>query len=144
MATETKIKEEIQTPSEKPDEELAKILSTFDMDKTMHYFIGLLGMLGDMSSKLGELEKENSEVPTIIKFINENPRLFLNKLLEKASGDEIKALIMAMLRLDELTPKIANLFTLSAEEKISVGKEMESISQEIEVSYKKTKEKKCK
>lgn len=145
MATEMKVKEiKTEIHSEKPDDKITKALATFDMDKTMHYFIGLLGMLGEMASKIGELEKENSEVPAIIKLINDNPRLFLNRILERASGNEVKALIMAMLRLDELTPKIANLFVLTADEKIAVGKELESISKEIEASYKLSKEKKCK
>jgi hypothetical protein len=112
------------------------------MDKIMRFLIDLIAMLGDTAVKLGEIEEKNSEVPEIIKVISTNPKIFLTKILEKASGEDVKTLMQALLKLDELSPKLSNLFTLKAEEKKQIGGELISLSKDIEEAYKKTRENK--
>jgi archaellum component FlaC len=131
----------IKTASvEQPENaEVAKALVNFDMDKTMNFFVGLMSMLGDLSVKIGELEEKNRDVPEVLKLITNDPKTFLNMLLEKSTGDEVRTLILALLKLDELSPKLANLFSLPPEEKIKIGKELQNISSEIEKAYAQSK-----
>ena len=140
MATDVlKVESPVKDAPVENNEEVARVIANFDMDKTMTYFVGLMSMLGELSVKIGELEEKNSELPEIIKIISNNPKAFLNMLLVKSTGDEVRTLILALLKLDELSPKLANLFSLSADEKIRMGKELQSISNEIETSYKQSK-----
>lgn len=134
------VAEPIQTRLD--EESVKQILSKFDMDKIMRFLIDLIAMLGDTAVKLGEIEEKNSEVPEIIKVISTNPKIFLTKILEKASGEDVKTLMQALLKLDELSPKLSNLFTLKAEEKKQIGGELISLSKDIEEAYKKTRENK--
>lgn len=136
MATEVQMKLE--------EDGVAKALANFDMDKTMKFFVGLIEVLGEVAVKLGTMEEENQEVPELLKIMASNPKLFLNKILEKASGDEVKTLIITMLKLDELTPKLSNLFMLKPEDKKKIGIELISVSKEIEEVYKTAKQKSVK
>lgn len=123
-------------------EAVENIVAKFDLDKMMRFIINLIAMLGDIAVKLAEIEEENKEIPELIKAISANPKLFLNQIIEKASGEEVKTLITAILKLDELSPKLTNLFILKAEEKKQIGEELINISKEIEKGYMKTREKK--
>jgi hypothetical protein len=134
MATEP-----IQTKLD--EESVAKILAKFDIDKMMKFFIGLISVLGEVAVKLADIEEENKEIPEIIKVISANPRLFLTRILEKASGEEVKTLITAMLKMDELSTKLSNLFLLKPEEKRKIGEELITLSKEIDEGYKKAREK---
>jgi len=134
MATEP-----IQTKLD--EESVAKILAKFDIDKMMKFFTNLISVLGEVAVKLADIEEENKEIPEIIKVISANPRLFLTRILEKASGEEVKTLITAMLKMDELSPKLSNLFLLKPEEKRKIGEELIALSKEIDEAYKKAREK---
>jgi hypothetical protein len=123
------------------DEDIKKMLEKFDIDKMMKFLINFISMLGEIAVKFAEIEEENKEVPELIKIISTNPRPLLNQILEKASGDEVKTLMLAMIRLDELGPKLSNLFALKAEEKKQIGEELINLSKEIEQAYKKAREK---
>lgn len=123
------------------DEDVKKMLAKFDIDKMMKFLIGLIGMFGEIAVKFAEIEEVNKDMPDLIRLISTNPKPFLSQILERASGDEVKTLMVALIRLDELGPKLSNLFTLKAEEKKQIGEELITLSKEIEEAYKKAREK---
>lgn len=122
-------------------EALSKALEKLDIDRLMRFLVEMLAMLGDLSVKLGHIEEENKEVPQFLKLISLNPKLFLSKMIEKASAEEVKTLVRAMLRVDELSPKLSNLFLLTPSEKKKIGNELINLSKEIDEAYKKAREK---
>jgi len=131
--------EEVQTKL--GDEDIRKILEKLDPDKMMRFLVDMIAMLGDIAVKLGEIEEENKEIPEIIRIIGTNPKLFLSKLVEQASAEEVKALVYAMLKLDELAPKMSKLFVMNPEEKKEIGRQLINLSGEIKEAYEKAKEK---
>lgn len=133
--------EEMALQTRLDQEALSKLLETLDIDKLMRFLIEMLAMIGDLSVKLGKIEEEHKDVPEFMKVISSNPKLFLSKIIEKASAEEVKTLMRAMLRIDELSPKLSNLFLLKSEEKKKVGEELIKLSKEIDEAYKKAREK---
>ena len=133
--------EEMAVQTRLNQEALSKALEKLDIDRVMRFLIEMLAMLGDLSVKLAQIEEEHEEVPEFLKIVSSNPKLFLSKIIEKASAEEVKTLMRAMLRIDELSPKLSNLFLLKPEEKKRVGEELIKLSKEIDEAYKKAREK---
>jgi len=131
--------EEVQTKL--GEEDIQKILEKLDPDKMMRFLVDMIAMLGDIAVKLGEIEEENKEIPEIFRVLSANPKPFLSKLVEQASAEEVKALVYAMLKLDELAPKLSRLFVMSSEEKREIGLQLINLSGEIKEAYEKAKEK---
>ncbi len=125
-------------------EALSKTREAFekiDFDKLMHFLVEMLAVFGELSVKLGQIEEENKDVTQLLKMINSNPKLFLSKMIEKATAEEVKTLMQAMLRFDELSPKLADLVNLTITEKKNIGNELISLSKVIDEAYKKTRKK---
>ena len=133
--------EEMVVQTKLDREALSKVLEKLDIDRLMRFLIEMLAMLGELSVKLAEIEKEHKDIPEFMKIISANPKLFLGMIIEKASAEEVKTLMRALLRIDELSPKLSNLFNLKSEEKKKIGEELIKLSKEIGEAYKKAREK---
>lgn len=97
--------------------------------------------MGDLATKLAEIEETNKEIPELIRIISSDPKPFLSKLIEQASAEEVKTLMRTMLKIDELSPRLSDLFAMSPEEKKEIGEELIRLSGEMKEAYKKAREK---
>jgi hypothetical protein len=118
-----------------------KIADKIDMKGVFSVFTSLLRAYGIFSKALGTIEQTDASSYEALMYLGQNAPQIMSILAKKSPPEEFGTFMQLTLKLIEITPKMEKISTLSAEEKIQLGTELESIANEYDALLKKLEEK---
>jgi hypothetical protein len=121
--------------------DIDKIAKEIDIGGVFKVFISLLRAYGSFAKAIGTIEKTNTSSYEALLYLGQNAPQVMSILAQKSPPEEFGAFMKLALRLVEIGPKLDTIMTLSAEEKIQMGEELERISNEFDELWKQIEEK---
>jgi hypothetical protein len=119
----------------------SEIANKVDMKSLFAVFVSLLRSYGDYAKSIGTIEKEHPDSYEAILYLGKFAPQILSIVAGKSPPEELGAFIKLTMKLIELSPKLDNIATLPAEEKIQVGTELTNMANEYDLLWKKLEQK---
>lgn len=112
--------------------EVFKKLKTSDVIPIVIASIDTFKSVGEFTESLGKLEKKDKELFDILyQLSQQTPEMLLLSIIDKIPEDKLKSMIEWSLKLTTMQNKLNNFNKLSADEKISLGRDMKEISTKL-------------
>jgi hypothetical protein len=106
--------------------EAFRSLSISDIRPIILSSIHTMQDVGEYSEACGQLEKKNKDAYDLMARLGEQPETILMQFIDKIPNDKLKPLIALSLKLTAIQERLKNFQSLSADEKITLGRELKT------------------